>query len=239
LVPERETTDEPVRVREQIRGIRQVFADRLFWRVAPLSIITTGTAMAVQGLWAGPWLTDVANLTRDGVADRLLVMSASMTVGFIAWGIITDRLMRAGISLVVIIGGGVLLLIASFLPIVLQLAPESYLLWAVFGFLGNVAVLTFPLLSQHFGGRFAGRSNTALNLLVFGSAFSLQYALGGILDFWDAVDERYPAEAYLASFGTAFILIVLTFAWYLVPGGSGKPASERSAERASSPDATP
>src|SRR3546814_12050389 len=39
-------------LREQIAGFRVVFADRLFWRVAPLTVSPMAANMAIQGHWA-------------------------------------------------------------------------------------------------------------------------------------------------------------------------------------------
>ena len=36
-----------------------VYRDRRFWRIAPLSAIGVGTSWSLQGLWASPWLRDV------------------------------------------------------------------------------------------------------------------------------------------------------------------------------------
>jgi len=40
-------------------GLRKVYADPRFWRLAPLSAACIGTAWALQGLWAAQWLKDV------------------------------------------------------------------------------------------------------------------------------------------------------------------------------------
>src|SRR5271155_6195215 len=36
-------------------GLRDIFGDRRFWRLAPLSTMCISTAWAVQGLWGAPW----------------------------------------------------------------------------------------------------------------------------------------------------------------------------------------
>jgi MFS family permease len=45
-------------------ALHEVYTDRRFWRVVPLSAMTIGTAWALQGLWAAQWLTDVEGLDR-------------------------------------------------------------------------------------------------------------------------------------------------------------------------------
>jgi hypothetical protein len=48
-------------------GLKRVYADPRFWRLAPLSATCIGTAWALQGLWAAPWLTDVEGLDRPAL----------------------------------------------------------------------------------------------------------------------------------------------------------------------------
>src|SRR5882724_6838940 len=55
-------------------GLRKVYADPRFWRLAPLSSTCVGTAWALQGLWAAQWLTDVDGLDRAEVVQHLLAM---------------------------------------------------------------------------------------------------------------------------------------------------------------------
>jgi len=58
----------------QWQGVRRVFAHPRFWWIAPLAGFGMGSFMAVQGLWAVPWMLDVAGLTRAGAATHLLAM---------------------------------------------------------------------------------------------------------------------------------------------------------------------
>ena len=54
--------------------------------------------MAVQGLWAGPWLRDVAGLSREAAAVHLLVMALATMAGFLFWGNFATGLARRGVS---------------------------------------------------------------------------------------------------------------------------------------------
>ena len=46
----------PVASRAVSVGLKKVYADPRFWRLAPLSASCIGTAWALQGLWAAQWL---------------------------------------------------------------------------------------------------------------------------------------------------------------------------------------
>ncbi len=78
-------------------GLREVFRHSGFWHVAPLSACCIGTAFALQGLWAAPWLADVALLDRDAAVRVLLMMALGLCAGALSLGVVADRLRRTGV----------------------------------------------------------------------------------------------------------------------------------------------
>src|SRR5260370_10508326 len=77
-------------------GLRKVYADPRFWRLAPLSATSIGTAWALQGLWAAQWLTDVEGLDRAGVVLHLFAMAAALSLGALLLGAMAYRLRPRG-----------------------------------------------------------------------------------------------------------------------------------------------
>src|SRR5687768_12460980 len=63
-----------------------VFRDTRFWRMAPLSATGAGTSWSLQGLWATPWLTDVAGLDRSAVVEHLMLMAAALSASALVLG---------------------------------------------------------------------------------------------------------------------------------------------------------
>jgi MFS family permease len=51
-------------------GLKAIWSDARFWRLAPLSATCVGTAWVLQGLWAAPWLADVEGLERPRPASN-------------------------------------------------------------------------------------------------------------------------------------------------------------------------
>ncbi|MGD9111334.1 MAG: MFS transporter, partial [Desulfobacterales bacterium] len=93
-------------IKEQINGIKTVFSSLTFWRIAPLTVASQATYFAIHGLWAGPWLRDVAGLDRGSIAQILMMIAAAMVVGFVLLGAIAERLSRLGIRpLIVAVSG--------------------------------------------------------------------------------------------------------------------------------------
>ena len=219
IVPERPTGGEGATLRQALQSIGAIYRDRFFWRLAPLGIGTMGIGMAFQGLWVAPWLRDVVGFDRAVVAQHLFFLTLLLTAGFVLGGVVADVLTRRGLTLMQILGWGMLLFIATQLPLVLGWPGGLWVVLVGIGVLSNVGSYCYPMLSGHFPQNLSGRSNTALNLLVFGGgAFGLQYAIGAVIDLFPrAANGGYAPAGYQAAFGAALLLQVLGFLWFLVP----------------------
>ena len=57
-----------------------------------------------------------------------------------------------------------------------------------------------------------GRANTALNLIVFSSAFAVQWAFGAVVGLWPVVRALSPTAAFVLP----LVLEVVAFAWLMV-----------------------
>ena len=202
---------------DQLRGLGFVFRDRFFLAIAPLAAVSSGTSLAINGLWAGPWLRDVAGLARGAVATHLLIISASMGVGFLALGLLTERLSRLGLRPVTIAAGGMM----AFMIMVAILAigmtgPMLWLLLMGVGFLATSGSLSYSLVSRHFGRHLAGRANTAQNVLVFVAAFIIQWTIGGVLSAWeDPVTHQYDPAGYQVAFAGTVVVQAIALVWFL------------------------
>lgn len=217
IVPEKAEARREESLAEQLAGVRKVFRDPLFLRIAPIGIGCNATSMAIQGLWAGPYLRDVAGLDRMGVAEALFVLTLFLAIGFLATGLVADRLAAKGIPIMTTMTVGVVFNLITLGVMTIQIDPASLIIVAAFGVLGNMTVLGYPILSQHFPVELAGRANTALNMCVFLGAFVIQYVMGAIIALWPAsASGQYPAVAYLWSFGTMLALEALAFVWFFV-----------------------
>ncbi len=219
VVPEQEDAPiAPITLTEQMQALGEIFRSDAFWRAAPIALVSQGTSLAVGGLWAGPWLRDVAGMERGAVATHLLVIAVAITVGFAAWGMITDRLSRAGVPVrrVAMVGVGSTAVIT--LLIGLQLPVNVLLLWILFSFFATSGTLMYALLTQQFSGAVAGRVNTALNLMVFLGAFGVQWGIGLVIQFWELPGGvGYDPDGYRVAFLLVGVLQVAAFLWFIRP----------------------
>lgn len=218
VVPERRTAGQSESLREAVGKLGVIFRSRAFWRVAPAVAMNQGGFMAIQGLWAGPWLRDVAGLPKDAAATILLFVAVAMVAGQIGIGALAERLSRVGVPPLAVVA----VLMAGFIGtealVALGWTGAPLPLWMAFGFLGTVGILCYAILSRQFSPALAGRSNTSVNLTMFLAAFAFQWGMGAVIDLWPTdADDRYPQAAYAAAIGVVIGLQVLAWVWLVWP----------------------
>lgn len=216
LVPEQPEPPAKTEFKALLSGLASVYRDRLFWQVAPVSAISLGASLSMLGLWAGPWLRDVMGLERDGVAHYLLIGAAGMGVGYLLLGGLATRLARFGVRPHWISAAGMLGFLSTMIWLASGRVTHPGVLFAAFGFLATSPTLNFAVMSQHFGRELAGRANTALNMLVFASAFALQWGVGAIIGAWPSDGGGYAESGYCAAFSTLALLQALGLSWWLL-----------------------
>jgi predicted MFS family arabinose efflux permease len=216
VVPERARGSVRQPLPDQLRGLRQVFAHRRFWDIALAAAASQASSMALMSLWSGPWLRDVAGLDREAAARALLLMAFSTTAGFLFWGNFTARIARRGVSPITVFAAGMGAFLLFQMLITLGGGRAATLCWMGFGFFGTAGSLSYAILPHYFPLALAGRVNTALNSLVFASAFVVQWAVGVLIDRWPTTAVGYDPRGYLSGFGLFLAIQFSAWIWMLV-----------------------
>jgi len=217
FVPRRQSRSAPAG--ETVAGsfavVMRIFGSRPFVVLAPFVAISNGTGMAIQTLWAGPWFKDVAALERGAVAEHLFAMGLAFLVGTLLSGWVADRLTRRGIHILTVMLGFLAVSLVSQLVLVLQWTEVALLAWVAFAMTSQAGILSYAWLSSHFGAATSGRTNTAINLLIFLTAFAVQYAIGAIIDLYDVTAAGgYDPRAYQIAFGVFLAIQLVALVWY-------------------------
>ncbi|MEO8345293.1 MAG: MFS transporter [Betaproteobacteria bacterium] len=200
--------------REQWAGVGQVLRHRRFWWIAPLGACCIGTFMAVQGLWAVPWLMEVEGHTRSEAARHLLFMGLVILAGYVLLGFLGTQLARRGIHARHLFVTGFALAIVALAGIFLRL-PGGYFWWSLYGFGAAANVLGFTVLNEGFARELTGRTNTALNLMMFGGSLTAQYGIGVVAEAARARFGYDLAGGLRVALGIALAANVLAFLWFL------------------------
>jgi MFS family permease len=204
-------------------GMKKVYGDPRFWRLAPISASCIGTAWALQGLWAAQWFADVDGLDRAGVVQHLFMMAIALSVGAIGLGIAADRLRRRGVGPEVLLGFVATVFIAIQLALILRLPLSSYLLWGGVAATGAATVLSYAILAEYVPKELTGRANGALNLFHIAAAFAVQYVTGVVVQQWTPDAGHYPEVAYQTAFALNVVFQITAWVWFIVPRASLRP----------------
>ena len=164
----------------------RILASRTFWRFGPAVSTLSMFNFAYLGLWAGPWLRDVAGMDGPARAGVLFFYTFAMIAGSVLTGSAASRASVAGLPrfLVPIVSLAGLVL----LQVGLMLQPSQpaivLVLWLGMAVFGAAGAVGYVVMCQMFPPEQTGRVSTAVNTLSLGGAFLVQAAIGWILDLW-------------------------------------------------------
>jgi predicted MFS family arabinose efflux permease len=210
-------------------GLREIYADPRFWRLAPLSATTIGTAWALQGLWAAPWLADVEGLDRAALVNHLLAMAVALSIGAVLLGVLATGLRRRNVQPQAVVGVVAALFMAVQTALILRWPLPSYVLWCLIAAAGAVTVLSYAILAENFPKEIAGRANAALNVIHISGAFALQELIGIVIERWPVEGTHHPMIAYQVAFGIDLALQLVAWIWFMWP--RARPVAIRSRRR--------
>lgn len=188
-VPERPPGTVAVQRRSMLREVAEfgrIFSDRPFLRFLPAVMVLSALNFTFQGLWAGPWLRDVAGLDDAPRAAVLFLYALGMAIGSLVTGQATSRAQALGYNpmMVPYVGIGLMIVVQALLIV----HPGGFwtlsVLWFLFAFGGSAGPAAYAVIGQGFPPELAGRVATAINGSMLVLVFLLQYVIGWILDLW-------------------------------------------------------
>ncbi|HOB44642.1 MAG TPA: MFS transporter [Zoogloea sp.] len=221
-MPEKDGSHPRGDLRHALRGVREVLSARVFWGFAAQSAFFTGGFMALQGLWAMPWLMEVNGYSRALAANHLFWLNVGMLIGQLsigAWamplaarGIPPLRLMQIGLFVSLVVEALIIGEIGS-----------TLVLWCVLGAVSASGAQMYGVLSGLFPIHLTGRVTTSINLMAFVGAFAVQWGLGGLLD-----GLRAGGMGNASSLRVAFVILLAAQVLSFIPlsrAGRYKPVS--------------
>ena len=197
-------------------GYGPVWRNAYFWRMAPVGFFCYAGMLAVQTLWAGPWMTVVGGYTPLSAATGLFAINLSMLLTFWIWGLITPRLSKRGISANKLIAWGQPLSFAVLFGVV-WLGPDlggaSAAALALFCMTSTFVALAQPAVGMAFPSHLAGRALSAYNLVIFVGVFVVQWGIGVGIDFFKSLGWP-PVLAFQAAFSVFGFCAVLSYVYF-------------------------
>lgn len=192
---------------------RDIVSHPVFVRAMPLGFFTYGGLIAMQSLWVGPWLTQVAGQSPAEAARGLFFINLGMLVSFLAWGTAMPRLVRAGFSASRLIGLGWPIGVAVMAAAIAWGPGAGAAWWMLWCVATSVVTLIQPAVAQAFSVAAVGRALSAFNLVIFGGVFVNQWGIGLAIDAlrdagWDT------ASRFRAAFAIFLLGMTISGIWF-------------------------
>lgn len=192
---------------------RVVWRHPYFRRMVPLGVITYGGMLAMQTLWAGPWLVRVSGYSPLEAATGLFTLNAFMLVTFWAWGYFNPRLAAAGWSADRVITWGAPLNLLALLFLIYRGPEAGPLTWTLFCMTNSCMSLAQPAVGMAFPPAQAGRALSGYNLVMFSGVFAAQWGIGLLIDGFTRLDWTVVAsfQGALAVYGVLSAIAYVHF----------------------------
>jgi len=206
----------------------EVWRHPYFRRMTPIGFFSYGGMVAVQTLWAGPWMVRVAGYTPAQSAAGLFTINLSMLVTFWTWGLVTPVLARKGIGTDRLIAWGLPLSLLVLAGLIAAGPAAGAAALALFCVSTTFVSLAQPAVGMAFPAALAGRALSAYNLVIFLGVFVVQWGIGLLVDGFSALGWTQVA-AFRGAFTVFLVCSVLSYAWFLM-GNRDNRAQPRPAE---------
>ena len=192
----------------------QVWRHPYFRSLTPLGFFNYGGLIAMQTLWAGPWMVKVAGYSALEAATGLFWINVCMLFTFLVWGLVTPSLYARGLNANKLMTWGVPLNFIVQIYIVCAGVDAGALSWALFCISSSFVSLAQPAVGMAFPSALAGRALSAYNLVLFLGVFVVQWGMGLMIDGFKEQGFVEPL-AFQAAFAVYFACCVASYAYFL------------------------
>lgn len=217
-VPRWQRSATPVSAGARTGSYAEVWRHPYFRRLTPVGFFNYGGMVAIQTLWAVPWMIRVGGYTPVQAATSLFWINVAMLVTFWSWGLLVPRLTRRGVHTTQLITWGTPLSLAVLASIVVtgeSLAAHSGLLWALFCVTSTFLSLAQPAVGMAFPSELAGRALSAYNLVIFAGVFVVQWGIGLLIDLLGALGWG-TVQSFQGALGVFLLLNLASYIYFLL-----------------------
>ncbi|MCB2016056.1 MAG: MFS transporter [Hydrogenophaga sp.] len=196
-----------------VRGYADILRHPFFRMMLPIGFFNYAGMLAMQTLWAGPWMVKVCGATPQQAAFGLFAINLTMLGCFWLWGLVNPALARRGLRAEQLIAGGLPLSFAALAAVVLLGPDAGWPLWALFCASSTFVSLSQPAVAMAMPAQAAGRALSAYNLVIFAGVFVMQWAIGGLIDLlaWLGQDTVTSFRGAVAVFGLCGVAAYIVF----------------------------
>jgi predicted MFS family arabinose efflux permease len=195
----------------------EVWRHPYFRKMAPIGFFVYGGLVAIQTLWAAPWMIKVAGYSSSQAASGLFWINVAMLIAFWAWGLVNPWLARRGLGADRLIALGLPASFALLAIIIISAGPMNDSaggLFAMYCVSCTFVALAQPAVGMAFPPAQAGRALSAYNLVIFSGVFVVQWGMGLAIDGLKALGLEEIA-AFQWSMGLFLVCCMVSYFYFL------------------------
>ena len=200
---------------DQSGTLADVWKSKFFISVIPMGLFNYGGLMAIQTLWAGPWMIRVAGYTPIESATGLFWINITMLFSFFIWGYFLPKINDKGFSAIKILKLGLPVSFIVMLIIITFGNNAGAALLTLFVLSSIFLSVTQPAVGLSFPSYLAGKALTSFNLLIFSGTFLMQWLIGFVIDY---VKMQGHSEilGFKVAFSVFLFLSLVSYFFFLI-----------------------
>ena len=204
----------PVESKNISEGLLDVWKDKFFISLIPLAFFSYGGVQAIQTLWAGPWMLNVAGYSPLESAIGLFWINITMLFAFLIWGYLLPKFSEYGLDSIKIIKYGLPLNYLILFLIILLGQKAGAAMFTLYILSSIVLTLTHPAIALSFPQHLAGKSLTSFNVFIHSGTFFVQWGIGLIIDYCKNIGFD-TISSYRISFFVFLVICILSYLFFI------------------------
>jgi len=196
-------------------SLSDVWKNKFFRSTIPLGLFNYGGIIAIQTLWAGPWMVRVAGYEPLESATGLFWINSTMLVAFFVWGYFLPKISKYGLETMKLMKYGLPISYISLLVIIISGENAGAIHFSIYMLTSIVLTLTQPAVALSFPPSLAGKSLTSFNLLIFLGTFIMQWGIGLVIDLCQFLGKE-EIQSFKISFTVYLIICILSYYYFMM-----------------------
>ena len=196
-------------------SLADVWKNKFFISLIPMGLFNYGGLLAIQTLWAGPWMIRVAGYSPLESATGLFWINITMLASFFLWGFFLPKIINFGFNALKILRFGLPISFLVMLSIIV-LGSKAGAFYITLFILSSIFLsVTQPAVGLSFKKHMAGKALTSFNLLIFLGTFIMQWIMGLVIDL---VKNFGYTEiiGFKAAFSFFLFLSLISYIFFLI-----------------------
>ena len=200
---------------KNIGSLSDVWKNKFFRSTIPLGLFNYGGMIAIQTLWAGPWMVRVAGYSPLESATGLFWINITMLIAFFIFGYILPKITKLGFESMQLMKFGLPISYLSLLVIIISGENAGAIHFTLYILTSIVLTLAQPAVALSFPTSLAGKSLTSFNLLIFVGTFIMQWGIGLVIDLSQFLGKG-EIQSFQISFTVYLIICILSYSYFIM-----------------------